>query len=98
MAERTPKGTWTRICRKDYGPREKGSGEQLSVLGKRVLTETMGNDYDMEFEAQTRKQGRAESHGKGEDEISARVLDHPCRRNETTKLELPRALEPLDSS
>ena len=40
----------------------------------------------------------AESHGKGEDKISARVLDHPCRRNETTKLELPRAWEPLDSS
>ena len=51
LAERRPKGTWTRICRKDYGPGEKGSGEQLSVLGKWVLTETMGNDYDMEFEA-----------------------------------------------
>ena len=98
LAEHMPKGTWTRICRKDYRHREKGSGEQLSVLGKRVLTEIVGNDYDMEFKAQTGKRGRAESHGKGEDKISARVLDHPCRRNETTKLELPRAWEPLDSS
>ena len=79
LAERKPKGTWTRICKKDYGLGEKGSGEQPSVLGKRVLTEIVGSDYDMEFEAQTGKRGRAESHGKGEDEISARVVDHPCR-------------------
>ena len=79
LAERKPKGTWTRIGRKNYGPGEKGNIEQISMLGKRVLTETVGNEYEMEFEAQTGKRGRAESYGKGEEEISARVADHPCR-------------------
>ena len=51
LAECKPKVTRTRICRKDYGLGEKGSVEQLSVLGKWVLTETVSNDYDMEFEA-----------------------------------------------
>ena len=78
-AERKRKGTWTRSCRKDDGPGVKGSGEQHSILGKRVLTETMGSDYDIESEAQSGKRGRAESHGKGNEEISAGVVDHPCR-------------------
>ena len=79
LANCKPKGMWTRFCRKDYGPGEKGSGEQHSMLGKRVLTDTVDIDYDMDLEAHTRKRGRAESHGKGEDEISARVADHPCQ-------------------
>nr|POE94836.1 hypothetical protein CFP56_12691 [Quercus suber] len=50
LIDRKPKGTWTRICRKDYGLGEKGSGEHHSVLGKQVIIETVGNDYDREFE------------------------------------------------
>ena len=53
LANRKPKGMRTRICRKDYGLGDKGSGEPLSVLEKRVLTDTVGNDYDMDLEAQT---------------------------------------------
>lgn len=80
LAERKPKSTWTRLSRKDYGPGEKVSGEHHSVLGKRVITETVGNDYDMELEAQTGKRGKVESHEKGEDELSVSVVDHPCRK------------------
>ena len=80
LAKPKPKTTWTRLRQKDHGPGEKESEEHHSVLGKWVLTETVGNNYNKVMEAQIRRKSKPELQDKCKDEISVRVVDHPCRK------------------
>ena len=75
-----PKSTWVRMKHVDRGPKEKESGEIQSVLRKRTATEIRDREGDTSTEAHGGKRGKMEAHDKYSNKISARVDDHPCRK------------------
>ena len=93
-----PKSTWVRMHRVDCGPKEKQGRDYQSMLRKRVVSETIDNDSMKDSEAHGGKWGKVEAHDKYANKISTSGIITLARSNETIKLELPRAWEPLDSS
>ena len=75
-----PKSTWVRLRREFHGPNEKGSKQPLLLLGKRSATEPENRDSHTGYEAQTGKRSKTEANDKDDDQTSARVVGHPCRK------------------
>nr|POE48527.1 hypothetical protein CFP56_61072 [Quercus suber] len=75
-----PKSTWVRLQRKVHGPSENVSKKPLLVVGKRKATEPENRDSHTGYETQIGKKGKTAADDKEDDQISARVAGHPCRK------------------
>lgn len=81
--------TWTRISRMEVGPPNTIMTTPKLKMGKRVVGDALGEERDKRTETSLQKQSKV----RFEDGNNTLV-----RSNENTKLELPRAWRPLDSS
>ena len=75
-----PKSTWVQLRREVHGLSEKGSKQPLLVLGKRSNTEPENRDSHTSSEALNGKRSKTEANDNDEDQISARVVSHPYRK------------------
>lgn len=75
-----PKSTWVRLNREAYGPGEKGSGQYQSVLRKSSATETENRGSHTDYDVQPGERGKMDTCDKEDEQISAGVAGHPCRK------------------
>ena len=93
-----PKATWTRLNRMEVGPPISTSSIIKPTMGKCNIGEALDKEYNRELGFTSHKCSKKDGEVGNAESISAGVVDHLVGNNETTKLELPRAWEPLDSS